>query len=209
MIDLVLVLKKNDKKVKQARKKNPHDLQEKTMRRAIFLIAIFLVITPAVTIGAPNPNANWRALVAEAYAKSNLVMSGTVQSVEDQTMVDGGHVYNLHVTNRHKGDSGERVKVRAGGFFYRVALNKGDSVLVFLKSTKGGRHTSGTSAKPGQTDSLGPVYSLIEIAGLRPMVFRESGTHTRPVDNRLQSEFSNVTSEEMKDLLANIKPLGD
>ena len=183
--------------------------RENSMKRTFLLIVPFFVVSLATPVIAADPDANWRALATEAYTQADLVVRGTVQSVDDQTMVDGGHVYSLQVTDRQKGASGEQVKVRAGGFFYRVALTKGDSILVFLKSTNGGRYRSGISAKPGQTDSPEPVYSLIEVAGLRPMVFRESGKETRPVDNRLQSEFSNVSNEEMDDLLANIKPLED
>jgi hypothetical protein len=38
------------------------------------------------------------------------------------------------------------------------------------------------------------------------MVFRVSGTDTRPVDNRLQPEFANVTNEELDKLLSAVKP---
>ncbi len=75
--------------------------------------------------------------------------------MHDQTAVDGGHVYSLQVTDRKKGTAGEHVSVRAGGFFYRVALNKGDSVLVFLNPAHTSRFSSGTSAKPGGGQCLG------------------------------------------------------
>jgi len=181
--------------------------REPPMKRVVLLVVSFFVVSLATPVIAANPNANWRALVAEAYTQSELVVRGTVQSIDDQTMVDGGHVYKLKVTGRQKGAPGEQVMVRAGGFFYHVPLNKGESVLVFLKSTNAGKHTgAGKSSNGIKPAGQGQVYSLVEVATLRPMVFRVSGKDAKPVDNRLQAEFANVTSKEMDNLLSTIKP---
>ena len=171
------------------------------MKRVFLLVAMFFVASLATPVGAASPDDDWRELAAEAYTQADLVMHGIVQSVDDQTEVDGGHVYSLQVTSQQKGAPEEHVLVRAGGFFYHVPLNVGESVLVFLKSTSGGQSTSGDNSR-----SQGRVYSLVEVATLRPMVFRVSGTDARPVDNRLQPEFANVTNEELDKLLSAVKP---
>lgn len=183
------------------------------MKRVVLLITTLFVVSFAINVGAQNQNANWRALATKAYKQADLVMYGTVQSVDDQTMVDGGHVYSIQVTSLEKGASEEQVLVRAGGYFYRVPLNVGESVLVFLKSNGVGKPSSGDT--PASSDNLssgskskgqGPIYSLVEVATIRPMVFRVSGNNARPVDKRLQSEFANVTNEEFDNLLSTINP---
>lgn len=183
------------------------------MKRVVLLIATFYVVSFAIPVSAQNPNANWRALATKAYKQADLVMHGTVQSVDDQTMVDGGHVYSIQVTSLEKGAPTEQVLVRAGGFFYHVPLDVGESVLVFLKSNSVAKPASGdTSATSenfssgGKSRGQGPAYSLVEVATLRPMVFRVSGKNARPVDKRLQSEFANVTNEELGNLLSAINP---
>lgn len=171
------------------------------MKRVFLWVAMFFVAGLATPVGAAGPDADWRELTAEAYTQADLVLHGTVQSVDDQTEVDGGHVYSLQVTSQQKGAPQEQVLVRAGGFFYHVPLNVGESVLVFLKSTSGGASKGGNnSRRPGR------VYSLVEVATLRPMVFRVTGADARPVDNRLQPEFANVTNEELDKLLSAVKP---
>lgn len=159
------------------------------MKRTALLIAIFFIAILATPVDAASPDADWRALVAEAFTQADLVMHGNVQSVDDQTAVDGGHVYQFQLTSQLKGAPVKLVSVRAGGFFYRVPLNVGESVLVFLKSTSGA-----------------PIYSLVEVAPVRPMVFRMSGANANPVDSRLQSEFANVTNEQLDNLLSSIEP---
>lgn len=171
------------------------------MKFTVLPVAAFFVVILATPASAANPDANWHALIREAYTQADLVMRGTVQSVDDQTAVDGGHVYNLQVTDLKKGTAGERVLVRAGGFFYRVQLNKGESVLLFLKSTKGDE-----TMKGAKTTSQRQVYSPIEAATLKPMVFRVSAAEAKPVDNRLQADFANVSANQIEDLLSSIKP---
>ncbi len=171
------------------------------MKKVFLWVTMFFVASLATAVGAAGSGADWRELAAEAYTQADLVMQGTVQSVDDQTEVDGGHVYSLQVTSQQKGAPEEYVLVRAGGFFYRVQLEIGDSVLVFLKSTSGGQSMSVNNSR-----NQGRVYSLVEVATLRPMVFRVSETDARPVDNRLQQEFANVTNKELDELLSAIKP---
>ena len=76
-----------------------------------------------------------------------------------------------------------------------MPLGVDESVLVFLKSVRGGQSSNG-----------GPSYSLVEVATLRPMVFKVSGAYAKPVDNRLGPEFANVTSAELDNLLSSLKP---
>jgi hypothetical protein len=161
------------------------------MKRIVLLLATFFVICLSTAASADD----WRALVTDAYSKADLVMSGTVQSVDNQTAVDGGHVYRLQVTDRNKGSAGEDVLIRAGGFFYTVPLEVDESVLVFLKSVNGARFSAGA-----------PAYSLVEVASLRPMVFKVSGARVKAVDNRLGPEFDNVTGAEINDFLSSLKP---
>ena len=159
------------------------------MKRIALLIAMFFIAILATPVDAANPNANWRALAKEAYTKADLVMHGNVESVDDQTAVDGGHVYQLQITSQLKGAPVKHVSVRAGGYFYNVPLDVGESVLVFLKSNRGAAN-----------------YSMVEVAPIRPMVFRKSGANAKAVDKRLQSEFADVTNEQLDDLLSTIEP---
>ena len=171
------------------------------MKLTVLPVATFCVVILAAPVSAANPNANWRELIEEAYTKADLVMSGTVQSVDDQTAVDGGHVYSLQVTGQQKGAPQKQVLVRAGGFFYQVILEKGDSVTVFLKSRAGGN-----ADRRGAPAGQGKVYSLVEAASLRPMVFKVAGNEARPVDQRLKAEFADVSADEVEDFLSSIQP---
>lgn len=170
------------------------------MKITVLLVAAFFVVILATPAPAANPNANWHALIREAHNQADIVMRGTVQSVDDQTAVDGGHVYSLQVTDLKKGTAAENVLVRAGGFFYRVPLNKGESVLLFLKSTNGNK-----TMNDAKTSSQRQVYSLVEAATLKPMIFRVSAKETKPVDKRLQVDFANVSTDQIEDLLSSIE----
>ena len=165
------------------------------MKYYVMLITSFLIVFTATNAVAANPNANWRALVSDAHGRSDTVLSGTVQSVEDQTAVDGGHVYELLVTDEFKGSTPEHVSVRAGGFFYVVPLKKNEDVILFL------RKTSENVAKGKRAD-----YVLVEADKLRPMAFRISNDNAHAVDGRLQAEFASVKAAEIKQHLASIKP---
>jgi len=139
---------------------------------------------------ASAADADWRALVEDAYKRADLVVSGTVTSVNDQTAVDGGHIYGLELTGQQKGAPESQLQVRAGGFFYLVSLEAGDEVMLFLRST---------------SDKSQP-YALVEAEGLRPMAFRVSGADARPVDDRLDSIFASVTVADLNGLLSSIEP---
>lgn len=168
------------------------------MNRIALLITTFIVVCLSTSVGAADPD-GWRALVIDAYTKAELVMHGTIQSVDNQTSRDGGHVYRLAVTSQEKGDPMDQILIRAGGFFYTVPLEVGESVLVFLKPVNGG----------GFSDRGAPAYSLVEVTSLRPMVFKLSGASrasVKPVDNRLGPEFDKVTGAEIDDLLSSLKP---
>ncbi len=165
------------------------------MKQIVLLITLFSAVSLSSPLGAQNPNANWRALVSKAYSQSDVVMSGEVLSIDDQTARDGGHVYSLRVTGRHKGGPQEQISVRAGGFFYTVPLEVDESVLLFLKSTRSGK-----------SSVRGPDYSMVEVATLRPMAFRLSGPDAKPVDRRLQAEFAQVSAQEIEDFLSSIRP---
>lgn len=165
------------------------------MVKKLTLLCVLCALTPTVLLAQPNPDANWRALVAEAYAKSDLVVRGNVESVRDETEVDGGHVYTLRVTGQHKGPAEQSVSVRAGGFFYVVPMAVGEPVLLFLKGA--GREAQAKG---------GPAYAVVEVATLTPMAFRVRGSEARPVDNRLQPDFAGVTADEIEGLLRSIKP---
>lgn len=169
------------------------------MKRLIVLFTAIFAVGTAAAAWAAGPDADWRAVVADAYSKSDLVMRGTVQSVDDQTHRDGGHVYGLLATEWFKGASREMVSIRAGGYFYLVPLAVDDSVLLFLKSAGGGP-AAGARAPAG-----GPDYLLVEVATLTPMVFRASGAQAGPVDNRLQASFASVSAQEIEDFLSSIK----
>lgn len=162
------------------------------MKRIILTAVTFFIVSLAMPAGAAD---DWRALTEEAYAQADLVVRGTVQSVDDQTEVDGGHVYSLQVSSLDKGLAEDSILVRAGGFFYTVRVNVGESLLVFLKTTKG-----------GHSASKAPVYSLVEVATLKPMVFLASGNEVKPVDKRLQPEFANVDLADFENLLSAINP---
>ena len=162
------------------------------MKRTILTAVTFLIAGLAIPASAAD---EWRALAEQAYAQADLVVRGTVQSVDDQTERDGGHVYRLQVNSLDKGLAEDSILVRAGGFFYSVHVNVGESLLVFLKSTKG-----------GQSASNAPVYSLVEVASLRPMVFLAAGNEVKPVDKRLQAEFANVGLADFKNVLSAINP---
>ena len=159
------------------------------------LITLLLIVFTATNAVAADPNANWRALVNDAHGRSDTVLSGTVQSVEDQTSVDGGHVYSLLVTGKHKGSPPEHVSVRAGGFLYRVSLEENEDVILFL------RNTSEAVPRSRRTD-----YTLVEVDTLRPMAFRISGDNARAVDGRLQAEFASVKAADLKQHMASIRP---
>ena len=165
------------------------------MVKKLSLFCTLCALMPALLMAQPDPNANWRALVAEAYAKSDLVVRGTVESVRDETAVDGGHVYSLRVTGQQKGSAEQSVSLRAGGFFYTVPMAVGESVLLFLKS----------SGREAQVRG-GPAYSVVEVATLTPMAFRMQGAEARPVDSRLQADFAGVSADEIEGLLRSIKP---
>lgn len=165
------------------------------MVKKLTLLCILCALAPTLLLAQPGPNANWRALVAEAYAKSDLVVQGTVESVKDETEVDGGHVYTLRVTDQHKGTAEQKVSVRAGGFFYVVPMDIGEPVLLFLKSV--GREAQARG---------GPAYSVVEVATLTPMAFRMQGAQAKPVDQRLQPDFAGVTANELDQLLRTVKP---
>jgi len=164
------------------------------MKRTLLLITFFFVICPAAAVDAADPSDNWRELVAEAYAESDLVMSGIVQSVDDQTAIDGGHVYNLLVTEQHKGAPPQQISIRAGGFFYLVRLEIDETVLVFLKPNQS-----------NQALDRSPAYSLVEVPTLTPMIFRVKGGETEPVDSRLQAVFARPTVDEMANLLSSFE----
>lgn len=161
---------------------------------ALFIFSCLIVFASTTATGA-NPNANWRALVADAYSVSDTVLSGKVQHVEDQTAVDGGHVYTVEVTGTHKGAPAERVSVRAGGFFYVVQLVKNEDVMLFLRKTPEGM--------PGshRTD-----YTLVEVDEMRPMAFRVSDGNARPLDGRLQAEFATANMADLEQYLDSMKP---
>ena len=165
------------------------------MIKKFTLLCTLCAFMPALLLAQPSSNADWRALVSEAYGKSDLIVRGTVESARDETEVDGGHVYTLRVTGQQKGPAEQSVSLRAGGFFYTVPLAVGDSVLLFLKSS--GRD----AAVRG-----GPAYSVVEVATLTPMAFRLQGAEAKPVDNRLQPDFAGVTADEIEGLLRSIQP---
>ena len=165
------------------------------MKHYVMLITLFLIVFTATNAVAADPNANWRALVSDAHGRSDTVLSGTVQSVEDQTAVDGGHVYELLVTDEHKGSTPELVSVRAGGFFYVVSLKKNEDVILFL------RKTSENVPKGRRTD-----YTLVEADKMRPMAFRISNNNAHAVDGRLKAEFASVKVADLKQYLVSIKP---
>ena len=167
------------------------------MKHYVMLITLtlFLIVFTATNAVAADPNDNWRALVNDAHGRSDTVLSGTVQSVEDQTNVDGGHVYELLVTDEHKGSPAESVSVRAGGFFYVVPLKENEDVILFLRKTPenvpAGRRTD---------------YTLIEVDTLRPMAFRISDDNAQAVDGRLQAEFASVKVADLKQHMVSIEP---
>jgi hypothetical protein len=165
------------------------------MNRFVAAMCILFILSPTAALAQANPNANWRALVQEAYSKSDLVVRGTVQSVRDDTERDGGHVYTLRVTGQHKGPAQQSVSLRAGGYFYLVPLAVNESVLMFLKSS--GR---------GPAAERGPDYSVVEADSMTPMVFRVEQGRASPVDRRLQSDFSGVSADQVEDLLRSMKP---
>ena len=174
------------------------------MKRIVLMIAAAVAVVLSGPLGAADLGSDWRELVTEAYGKADIVMRGTVKSVEDQTMVDGGHVYSLLVTSSEKGVAASEVIVRAGGFFYLVPLDVGESVLMFLKSVNNADRAD--AGNPDRAAAGNPAYGLIEVAPLRPMVFLMSGTEAKPVDSRLGAEFSDVKITELDSLLASIKP---
>jgi len=169
--------------------------REKKMKHYVMLITLFLIVFTTTNAVAANPNANWRALVSDAHGRSDTVLSGTVQSVEDQTSVDGGHVYELLVTDEHKGSTPENVSVRAGGYLYVVPLKKNEDVILFL------RKASKNVPKGKRTD-----YILVEADKLRPMAFRISGDKAHAVDGRLKAEFASVKVADLKQHMVSIKP---
>lgn len=160
------------------------------MKRINLMLATFFVVSLSTSVGA-----DWRSLVTDAHTQADLILQGTVQSVDDQTAVDGGHVYRLKVTSQTKGAAADEILVRMGGFFYTVQLEVDDSVLVFLKSVNGGRFSPGA-----------PAYLPIEAESLRPMVFMVSRAGVKPVDDRLGPEFDKVTGAEIDDLLSSLEP---
>ncbi len=158
----------------------------------IFSCLIFFVSTTAT--GA-NPNANWKALVADGYSLSDTVLSGKVQDVEDQTAVDGGHIYTVEVTGTHKGAPAKRVSVRAGGFFYVVQFDNNEDVMLFLKKTP-----------EGMPESPRTDYTLVAVDNIRPVAFRVSDGNARPLDGRLKAEFATVNMADLKQYLDSMKP---
>jgi hypothetical protein len=167
------------------------------MKRTVAALCFLFLLAPTALLaqGQGQTNANWRALVQDAFAKSDLVVQGTVVSVRDETERDGGHVYELKVTGRQKGPDVESVAFRAGGYFYTMPLSLDESVLIFLKAAN-----RGPAAMPG------PPFSVVEADALRPMAFRSNQGRAAPVDGRLRSEFDGVTSDQVDQLLQSLRP---
>ena len=156
----------------------------------LFIFSCLIVFASTMATGA-NPNANWKALVAEAYRSSDAVLSGKVQDAENHTAVDGGYVYTVEVTGTYKGAPAEHVSVRAGGFFYVVQFELNDTVTLFLKD----------APKSNRTD-----YTLLVGAEITPMAFRVSDNKAHPLDKRLQANFATVDGVDLEQYLESMKP---
>ena len=70
-----------------------------------------------------------------AFAQSDLVVVGTVTQVRNYTATDGGHGYEIAVSDVLKGNRIEHCSVRAGGWAYTIRFTLKQKVLLFLKKS--------------------------------------------------------------------------
>ena len=93
--------------------------------------------SPALSNGLESDNTikNRSEQVSDAFFRSDLVILGTVASIRNYTPTDGGHGYDIAVSEVLKGDQANMYSVRAGGWAYTIPLNYGDKVLLFLNQS--------------------------------------------------------------------------
>ncbi|MEM7218460.1 MAG: hypothetical protein AAF515_08855 [Pseudomonadota bacterium] len=137
----------------------------KLLSVSVALTCLLAAAPPAVTAADGDGD-----VLQNALQRADLLVRGVVRGIDDQRAVDGGHVYTIDVTASAKGAPGERLQVRAGGFFYTVELEEGDEIAAYLR-----RYDNSS------------VYGLVHAPRLRPMIFRVEGEQVLPVDGRIDA----------------------
>jgi hypothetical protein len=140
---------------------------------------------------AQRNSAVWSKKMNDAFARSDVVVLGTVTSVRNYTPTDGGYGYDIAVSDVLKGNAIARCSVRMGGWAYTIRFTPEQKVLLFLK----------------QSDTFLPKepFVLTLDANQKPLAFRVEKGRISGVDSNLQSVWEGRSIQEIKEILQNPK----
>lgn len=126
-----------------------------------------------------------------AFAQSDLVVVGTVTQVRNYTATDGGHGYDIAVSDVLKGNQIERCSVRAGGWAYTIRFTLKQKVLLFLK----------------QSNTFLPKerFVLTLNADQRPLAFRVEEGRIIGVDPQARHLWEGRSLQEIREILQHPK----
>ena len=124
-----------------------------------------------------------RNLIVDSATRSDTVLRGTVLEAQSYVHKDGGHGYRIAVAETYRGRHLEVASVRAGGWAYLVELAVGEQILIFLKE----------STSP----LVDEQFTVVDVSGAKPLVFRVEGSHLIPVDASLLADFGHFDFAEV------------
>lgn len=123
--------------------------------------------------------------VGEAFARSDMVVLGTVAGVRNYLAVDGGYGYDIEVSETLKGSAIDRLSVRAASWLYVIRFNRGEEALLFLK----------------KSDIFLPTdrFILALDSSNRPLAFRVEGDQITGVEAGVREAWEGYTLQIIRE----------